>query len=108
MKKNSRLSFVLVLAMLVQIILYFASNALAEEPISGEEETGEVIYLLTFVVDGRIAQSRYAPAGEALGPLPQIWVSDGAVLSSWQSGEYPVGPETIATSDMVLIPQNRA
>ena len=72
-----------------------------------EEKTEEVSYLLTFVVDGKVAQSRYAPCGEALGPLPQIWVSDGAILSSWQCGEEPVSPETIATSDMVLIPQGQ-
>ncbi len=104
-KKNRRLSFLLAFAMLLQAVLIFPGYALAEERASAEEETEEVIYLLTFVVDGKVAQSRYAPAGEALGPLPQIWVSDGAVLSSWQNGECPVGPETIVTSDMVLIPQ---
>ncbi len=105
MKKNRRLSFILAIGMLLQAILIFPGFALAEEPAPTERETEDVIYLLTFVVDGKVAQSRYAPAGEALGPLPEIWVSDGAVLSSWQSGEDPVSAETIATSDMVLVPQ---
>ncbi len=92
--------------MLLQAILLFPGYAIAEEPASAETEVEDTIYLLTFVVDGKVAQSRYAPCGEALGPLPQILVSDGAVFSSWQCGEEPVSPETIATSDMVLIPQN--
>ena len=107
MKRKRRLSFLLAFAMLLQTILLLPGYACAEEPASAEEETEEVSYLLTFVVDGKVAQSRYAPCGEALGPLPQIWVSDGAILSSWQCGEEPVSPETIATSDMVLIPQGQ-
>ena len=105
MKRNKQLSFLLALTMLFQAILLFPGYAIAEEPAAAEEEPEEVNYLLTFLVDGKVAQSRYAPCGEALGPLPQIWVSDGAVLSRWQCGEEPVSPETIATSDMVLIPQ---
>ncbi len=53
-------------------------------------------------MNGKIAQRRYAHAGEALGFLPEIEAPDGAVLSHWHCGEEAVNAETIATSDMVL------
>lgn len=104
MKKNRPLSFLLALAMFLQIFLIFPGYVFASES-SSEEESDNVIYTLIFMVDGKVAQKRYAPAGEALGPLPQIWASDGAVLSSWQCEDCPVSPETIATFDMVLVAQ---
>ena len=102
MKKNKPLSFLLALAMFLQVFLIFPGSVFAEEA-SSEMESDSVIYTLIFMVDGKVAQKRYAPAGEAIGPLPQIWASGGAILSSWQCENHPVSPETIPTFDMVLI-----
>ena len=104
MKKNRKFLFLLALVLFLQAFLAFPGYAFAEGS-SFEEESDSVIYTLIFIVDGKVAQKRYAPAGEALGPLPQIWASDGAVLSSWQCEDHPVSPETIAMFDMVLTAQ---
>ena len=95
------LTAVLVMVFIFQALLIFPQFAFAEEAIS-DEPAEEIVYTLTFIVDGKVAQSRYAPAGEALGPLPQIWASDGEILCSWHCGDTAVSSETIATADMVL------
>lgn len=101
MKTRRNLSFVLAIAMIFQAFLVFPGAAFAEDTGSADAEE-ETLYTLTFIVNGKIAQRRYAHAGEALGFLPEIEAPDGAVLSHWHCGEEAVNAETIATSDMVL------
>ena len=102
MKTGKNISILLMCIMILQAVLLFPAYAAAEGLPSEEEADTEVIYILTFMVDGKIAQSRQAEAGKALGPLPQIWATDGEVLSSWQCDESPVSADTIATADMIL------
>lgn len=102
MKNKKTISILLALSMFLQAFLIFPGYALAEELSTEEDAEESVVYILTFIVDGKVAQSRPVEAGKALGPLPQIWASDGEILSSWQCDECPVNADTIATSDMVL------
>ena len=65
MKTRRNLSFVLALAMIFQAFLVFPGAAFAEDTDSADAEE-ETLYTLTFIVNGKIAQRRYAHAGEAL------------------------------------------
>lgn len=90
------------LSMFLQAILLFPGHASAEDTLPTEDSSTDAVYTLTFIVDGKVAQNRLAEAGKAIGPLPQIWASDGEILSSWQCEECPVSPETIPTANMIL------
>ena len=102
MKNRKKISLLLAFSIILQAVLIFPCYAFAEELLNEADAEETAVYILTFIVDGKVAQSRPAESGKALGPLPQIWASNGEILSTWQWEEVPVTADTIATADMVL------